>query len=80
MTDNLLVHAYVDGELDPAHALELEGAIAANAALAAERDRVQALCDLIRDRLAREREATTLDRRCDRRIGRGGFARDLPGG
>jgi anti-sigma factor RsiW len=52
--DNLLVHAYVDGELDPAHTLELERAIAADPALAAERDRAQALRDLIRDRLARE--------------------------
>src|SRR5262247_1145391 len=51
MTNNLLIHAYVDGELDPAHALELEGAIAADAALAAERDRVQALRDLIGERL-----------------------------
>src|SRR5215467_10650734 len=53
-SNNLLVHAYVDGELDPAHTLELEGAIAADAALAVERDRVQALRNLIRDRLARE--------------------------
>jgi len=60
MTNNLLIHAYVDGELDPAHALELEGAIAVDAALAAERDRVQALRDLIRDRLAHERSPARL--------------------
>src|SRR6516225_4029302 len=39
----LLVHAYVDGELDPANALEVERRIAAEPALAAERDRVTAL-------------------------------------
>jgi anti-sigma factor RsiW len=39
----LLVHAYVDGELDPANALEVERRMAAEPALAAERDRVAAL-------------------------------------
>jgi anti-sigma factor RsiW len=39
----LLIHAYVDGELDPANALEVERRIAADPALAAERDRVAAL-------------------------------------
>lgn len=39
----LLVHAYVDGELDPANALEVERRFAADPALAAERDRVTAL-------------------------------------
>ena len=39
----LLVHAYVDGELDPAHALEIERQFASDPALAAERDRVEAL-------------------------------------
>src|SRR6201984_3378355 len=39
----LLIHAYVDGELDPANALEVERRIAADPALAAERDRVTAL-------------------------------------
>jgi anti-sigma factor RsiW len=39
----LLIHAYVDGELDPANALEIERRIAADPALAAERDRVAAL-------------------------------------
>jgi len=33
----LLVHAYVDGELDPANALELEQQLANDPALAAER-------------------------------------------
>src|SRR5215468_3062775 len=39
----LLVHAYVDGELDPANALEVERQLAADPALAAERDRVIAV-------------------------------------
>lgn len=39
----LLIHAYVDGELDPANALDVERRLAAEPALAAERDRVAAL-------------------------------------
>ena len=39
----MLIHAYVDGELDPANTLEVERRIAADPALAAERDRVTAL-------------------------------------
>jgi anti-sigma factor RsiW len=50
----LLVHAYLDGELDPAHALEIEQQIADDPALAAERDRVAALRRVIRERLPRE--------------------------
>src|SRR5215510_2403639 len=69
MTNNLLIHAYVDGELDPAHALELEGAIAADAALAAERDRVKALRDLIRDRPAHERSPARLLGRIESSLG-----------
>lgn len=67
--DDLLVHAYLDGELDPAHALELESAIAADPALAAERDHVQALRDLIRDRLSREPSPLGLARRIDTTVG-----------
>jgi anti-sigma factor RsiW len=47
----LLVHAYVDGELDPAHALEVESRLAADPALAAERERIEALQRVIRERL-----------------------------
>jgi anti-sigma factor RsiW len=50
----LLVHAYVDGELDPAHALEVERLMAADPALAAERDRIEALRRAIGERLPRE--------------------------
>jgi anti-sigma factor RsiW len=41
--DRLLVHAYVDGELDPANARALAARIEQNPALAAERDRIEAL-------------------------------------
>jgi anti-sigma factor RsiW len=41
--DRLLVHAYVDGELDPANARALEARMAEYPALAAERDRIEAL-------------------------------------
>jgi anti-sigma factor RsiW len=39
----LLLHAYVDGELDPANALEAEQQLAADPALAAERERIETL-------------------------------------
>jgi anti-sigma factor RsiW len=39
----LLVHAYCDGELDPANALAFERRMAADPRLAAERDRIEAL-------------------------------------
>jgi anti-sigma factor RsiW len=47
----LLVHAYVDGELDPAHALEFEQQLAADPALARECDRIEALRRVIGERL-----------------------------
>jgi len=50
----LLVHAYLDGELDPANALEIAQRMNADPALAAEGERVQALQQLIRERLPRE--------------------------
>jgi anti-sigma factor RsiW len=65
----LLVHGYLDGELDPAHAIELECAIAADAALAAERDSTQALRNLIRDRLASERAPSGLRSRIESAVG-----------
>jgi len=39
----LLVHAYCDGELDPANAMALERRMAEDPRLAAERDRIEAL-------------------------------------
>jgi anti-sigma factor RsiW len=47
----LLVHAYLDGELDPVHAVEMERRLAADPALAAERDRIAALRRVIVERL-----------------------------
>ena len=48
---NLLVHAYLDGELDPVHAIEMEHRLAADPALAAERDRIAALRSAIKEQL-----------------------------
>jgi anti-sigma factor RsiW len=47
----LLVHAYVDGELDPAHALEFERRLASDPVLSAERDRIDALRRVLREQL-----------------------------
>ena len=49
----LLLHAYLDGELDPANALAIERRIAAEPAFAAEYERLEALQKLVRERLAR---------------------------
>ena len=65
----LLVHAYLDGELDPAHALDMERRIAADPALAAVRDRVQSLRDLVRDRLPRECAPAALEARIKAAVG-----------
>jgi anti-sigma factor RsiW len=67
--NSLLVHGYLDGELDPAHALEPERALAADPALAAERERAQALSDLIRHRLAAERAPAGLRSRIEATVG-----------
>ena len=66
---NLLVHAYVDGELDPAHALELERQLAGDPALAAQRAGVEALQRLIREQLPREPAPHALARRIEAGIG-----------
>jgi anti-sigma factor RsiW len=50
----LPIHAYLDGELDPTNALAVENSMAANPALAAECERVEALQRLIREHLPRE--------------------------
>ncbi len=47
----LLVHAYVDGELDPVNAIAIEQQIAADPALAAEAARTQALRQALREKL-----------------------------
>lgn len=65
----LLVHAYLDGELDPAHALEIEQQLAGDPALAAERDRVEALRRVIRERLPREAVPPGLAGRIEAAVG-----------
>jgi anti-sigma factor RsiW len=61
--DRLLLNAYVDGELDPAHALEFERRLAADSGLAAERDRIAALRRAMQERLPRETVSPELRRR-----------------
>ena len=59
------LNAYVDGELDPAHALEMERQFASDPALAAERDRVEALRRAIREQLPAEAAPASLTRRIE---------------
>jgi anti-sigma factor RsiW len=61
----LLIHAYVDGELDPANALEMERRIAADPVLAAERDRVTALRAALNRHFPRERAPAALRARVE---------------
>jgi anti-sigma factor RsiW len=61
--DRLLLNAYIDGELDPAHALEFEQRLAENPALAAERRRIEALRSALRERLPRRAASPALRRR-----------------
>ena len=65
----LLLHAYLDGELDPINALEMERRIAADPALARERDRVETLRQLMRERLPRETPSPALRARIEKAIG-----------
>jgi anti-sigma factor RsiW len=61
--DRLLLNAYVDGELDPAHALEFEQRLAADPALADEWRRIEALRSALRERLPRATASPALRRR-----------------
>jgi anti-sigma factor RsiW len=61
--DRLLLNAYIDGELDPAHALEFERRLAENSALEKERIRIEALRNAVRERLPRETASPALRRR-----------------
>jgi anti-sigma factor RsiW len=60
LSELLLLHAYIDGELDPINAQAIERRIAADPALAAERARLEALRDVMRRRLPRETSPPTL--------------------
>ena len=64
----LLVHAYVDGELDAAQAMEMERRIAADPTLAAERTRVEALRNAIAKGLPRTAAPLQLARRIETAI------------
>src|SRR5262245_50461160 len=61
----LLVHAYLDNELDPPNALAVARQIDADPALAAEARRVNALRSALRDRLALEPISPLLRKRID---------------
>jgi anti-sigma factor RsiW len=61
--DRLLLNAYIDGELDPAHALEFEQRLAQNPALAEERQRIETLRRVLRERLPRATASPALRRR-----------------
>jgi anti-sigma factor RsiW len=65
----LLVHAYVDGELDPANAIAIEQRMASEPSLAAERARVEALRQVLRERLPRESEPPALRAKVRRAVG-----------
>ena len=65
---NLLVHAYLDGELDLAHALEVERQLARDPVLAAEHAQLEGLQRLIRE-LPLESAPQGLTRRIEAAIG-----------
>jgi len=61
--DRLLLNAYIDGELDPAHLLEFERRLAEDSALADERIRIETLRSAVRQRLPRATASRELRRR-----------------
>jgi anti-sigma factor RsiW len=65
----LPVHAYLDGELDPANALAVEKHMSTDPALAAECERVEALQRLMRQHLPREAPPPGLRRRVETAVG-----------
>jgi anti-sigma factor RsiW len=66
---SLLLNAHVDGELDPANALALERQIAASPALAAERARIDALRNVLREKIPPEPLPANLRRRVEASVG-----------
>ncbi len=76
----LLVHAYLDGELDPANALEIAQRMRTDPALAAEGERVKSLQQLIHERFPREVAPPGLRTRIEASVGGlGAHARDRRG-
>jgi anti-sigma factor RsiW len=67
---SLLIHPYLDGELDPANSLAIAQRIAADPALGAEVERIQALRQAVREQLPRERMPSHLRARIETAIGR----------
>jgi len=67
----LLLHAYHDGELDPANALALERRLAADPALAAESRRIGSLRRALREKIPREAAPAALRMRIERTLGLG---------
>ena len=65
----LLVHAYSDGELDPANALAVGRQIAADPLLTAELVHTNALRRILRERLARPAPPPGLQSRIERAVG-----------
>jgi anti-sigma factor RsiW len=65
----LPVHAYLDGELDPANALAVEKRMSTDPILAAEFERVDALQRLMRSALPREAPPPGLRRRIETAVG-----------
>ena len=74
----LLVHAYLDGELDPANALEIAQRMSTDPALAAEGERVKALQRLIHERLPREVSPPGLRARIEASVGGHRRVRERP--
>jgi anti-sigma factor RsiW len=65
----LLLHAYLDGELDPANALAIERRIASDPVFAAEFKRLEALQKLVRERLSGEAMPPGLRSRIEAAVG-----------
>jgi anti-sigma factor RsiW len=74
----LLVHAYLDGELDPANALSVAQQMGQEPALAAEAEHVRELQKLIHDRLPREEAPAGLRARIESSIGATRRRRAMP--
>jgi anti-sigma factor RsiW len=66
----LLVHAYLDGELDPANSLAVARRIAGDPVLAAEVENIEALRQAVREKLPPEPVSPQLRSRIEAAIGR----------